>query len=246
MSLVVDDRVQIGASYIESFPYNKIGQLRFRDASGVWHTCTGTLVGPRDVLTSGHCLHSGGSSGDWYDKFYFFLKRYSSSEYDTVYEGSQAWSVYGWTTLGNWYYDYGILKLNVDNTNKGWLYFDHWENADIYNTPITSYWFYSYGYPDDKSYGTLWKTQCVFDEAYDQYLVDYYDCILSQNNGGSPMYFSAQLTVYGIYSRSGSKWIGSCIGNICSGYTIDVNYHVRINQGKYDLICDMIDYSYIC
>jgi len=51
-----DGRTRIGASSRLNFPYRTVGI--------VGNHCTGTLIGPRHVLTNGHCVHSG-PGGDW-------------------------------------------------------------------------------------------------------------------------------------------------------------------------------------
>ncbi|HWA17764.1 MAG TPA: trypsin-like serine protease [Devosia sp.] len=39
------------------YPQRAVGWLWIQRASGEWATCTGTLVGPRSVLTAAHCIY---------------------------------------------------------------------------------------------------------------------------------------------------------------------------------------------
>lgn len=117
--------------------------------------CTGWLYGPDVVATAGHCVHTGGSDGNWMTnvvvypgadnidigigKPEFFYAPYGSCGARTLY------SVRGWTRSRNEKYDYGIIKLDctIGNTT-GWFGY-WWQSASL--TGQTSY---VDGYPGDK------------------------------------------------------------------------------------------------
>ena len=82
--------------------------------------CSGNLIGSNTVVTAGHCVHTGGSSGAWRPRTSF--KVYAGANGSSTPYGyctaKSLHSVVGWTSSRNEEYDYGAIKLNctVGNT----------------------------------------------------------------------------------------------------------------------------------
>ncbi len=131
-------------TYTVDYPARAVALIEF-DAG----RCTGWFIGPDTVMTAGHCVHSGGPSGDWYPVGGYVI--YPGYDHPVPHYGScgASWlaSVRGWTVKGKETHDYGAIKLDCNVGNiVGWFGF-LWKSGDgklkNYPTAIT-------GYPGDK------------------------------------------------------------------------------------------------
>jgi hypothetical protein len=61
-----DDRTQT-SSITTTYPWRTVGQVNMQGSNGNRYTCSGATVGPRAVLTAGHCVHSGPGGSGWYN-----------------------------------------------------------------------------------------------------------------------------------------------------------------------------------
>jgi len=252
LGLIIDDRIQITSTTVKNNPYKYIGLITFLDGNNIQHYCTGTLVGPRDVLTSAHCLYSGGiTNRDWFHDFYFYLQlTWNPWGYVAYFKGSYGVVSQGWINEDNIVYDYGILKLNVVDTQYGWFNF-----RDSSNIDIRSWLFSGVGYPNDKPSSTLWKTQCHPQYAYSSYFTDNNDCIIWNHMDGTSLYAFDSI-IFGVYSRTVIKRDTStcppcipgqeCICTSTSAPDSHINYHFRITPYKYNLLCDIINNNAVC
>ncbi len=81
--------------------------------------CTASVIGPRTIATAAHCLHSGGSSGSWYNRWLFCPSYYAGSGSGAPHpsRGCWDWSVavvsLGWFTSGAIDRDYACLVTSL-------------------------------------------------------------------------------------------------------------------------------------
>jgi glutamyl endopeptidase len=181
-----DTRTQITAT--TTYPYRVIGRI----AVG----CTGTLVGPRHVLTAGHCVYNI-DTDKWYSNLDFSPGQNGASKpYGTI-SWKRALSVKGWTTSHLRDYDYAMIILNQDIGNSnGWLGYG-WQNPmPAHNVNIN-------GYPGDKQpAGSMWHSFCQLQIIQDFRL--YYACDTFGGESGSAVYVyksaDQSRTIYGIHA----------------------------------------------
>jgi len=145
-----DTRIRTYTTY---YPARAVALITFSGGR-----CTGWFIGKDTVVTAGHCVHSGGSGGNWYSRTSY--KVYPGYNQNTAPYGyctaKRLHSVTGWTQSDSENYDYGAVKLNctVGNT-VGWFGF-FWQTASLTNYPaIVS------GYPGDKPLQQWWSSDTI-------------------------------------------------------------------------------------
>ena len=107
-------------AYTTSYPNRAIVFIELNGA----HLCTGWMYSPRMVVTAGHCVHTGGTSGAWRARTQMRVypgRDGTASPYGfcTV---ARLHSVLGWTRDKNFRFDYGAMRLNCNVGNTvGWF-----------------------------------------------------------------------------------------------------------------------------
>ncbi|MGB3503206.1 MAG: serine protease [Mesorhizobium sp.] len=180
-----DDRVRI--SDTGQFPFRVFGYLQIEKQNGKFSGCSGTLIGPRTVLTAAHCLYD--HENGWRKRFVFVpgMKVMGDAPFG-AYESESASILSGYITNYQGYYgsvvpwDLGIVHLRERAGDvAGWLGIGHFPDLGPFTANII-------GYPGDKPEGTMWRASCeVAGDRIGEMTIGY-DCDTFPGSSGSSVY----------------------------------------------------------
>ena len=150
----VDDRIRI--TNTGAYAWRVHASLSITAADGSMWIGTGWFIGPRTLVTAGHCVfikNSGVPGRDgWVRRMAVMPGRNGSTlPYGSVTTTSFR-SVTGWTGNGDQNFDYGVITLPTPLGNQtGWIGYGVYSDADLRASTgnIT-------GYPGDKPSGEQW------------------------------------------------------------------------------------------
>ncbi len=181
--------------------------------------CTGTLIGPRVVLTAAHCVYNRKTS-KWNENLDFTPGQNGSSKPFPTVAWDRAIAVKGFTEKGKTESDYAVIILKEPVGNSlGWWAYGHTDKLGTSSTINIK------GYPGDKPAGTMWHSDCkiakVGDELYD------YPCDTFGGNSGSGVYqfkkATNERTIYAVHTNGVTP-------------TNPNNWGTRITKAKFDKI----------
>lgn len=211
-----DNRVPVKNTKVH--PYPTIGYLEMTNAKGEIWSCSAAAIGPKAIITAGHCLYNHAEEGGWRDKFTFWPAingednvPFGGWEYDTAYVFEGFITEYKDSYDQVWPYDIGLVTFKdpIGDTI-GWLgqATDDISGGDFQGNLV--------GYHDDKPAFTMWKSTCnVIAENIAE--TDFnHDCDFASGASGAPIY------VYDA-ARKSRDLVGVNIGE--SG---DMNWALRL------------------
>lgn len=196
-----DDRVQIANTTV--IPWKRICHLKIQAANGKNYLGTGFFIGPRTILTAGHCVYIHGQGG-WAKQIVVTPGRNDTNEPFGKFTSTTFRSVQGWVTGKQRNYDYGVIQLsktNVVSPSIGAFGFGNYSDQFILGKRLNTA-----GYPGDKPSGTIWfngrKAKSVTTRTIT------YDIDTAGGQSGSPVWFlgpDGQRIVVGIHTNGATS-----------------------------------------
>lgn len=141
-----DDRVHV--TKVTRIPWRWVCQLIMDGRS----RCTGWFIGPRTIMTAGHCVYSH-RTGKWASKIEVIPGMNGASRPYGSQVATWFWSVNGWVHQSKPSYDYGAIILPDDRLGRmlGWYGFANLSENSLKHLLVNNS-----GYPGDKPFGTQW------------------------------------------------------------------------------------------
>lgn len=145
-----DDRTRITPA--NTNPWRWICKLLITFPDNARFVGTGWFIGPRTVMTAGHCVYSK-ANGGWASSIEVIPGMDDTNRPYGSQVGTSFRSVSGWTQDGKPEFDYGAIILpNCDLGNTvGWFGF-----ANLADDSLNNLYVNTSGYPGDKPSGTQW------------------------------------------------------------------------------------------
>lgn len=248
-----DDRVEVNSTYIGQTPWKMAVCITYNNVDGTSPTypvcaCSGVLIGPRHILTSGHCVHegNGGALLDIYRLYYAPLNGNEIDNSNVYYSGVKKVHVpSGWADNSDMEYDYAMIRSMKDNGGQhagdrnGYMAFGYDSNID------SSYFYNTFGYPLDASTARTgnWMRHSGDNaiDVYQRYITHKADTWSGMS--GSPLYLLNGSTriIHAIHS-GWSGWANETQGDT------SFNTATKINNYRYGQICGWIEQTghYVC
>ncbi len=164
----MDSRVKVTDP--REYPYSAIVSIKGRG-------CTGFFVGPKHILTAGHCVYNI-TSGIWYKDLDFYRGKNCDPDKGVFYKWKKSIIPAGYKDYKHPAYDYAMIisyKKSRTTMNFGWTY----NPKSLSSVRIA-------GYPSDKPRMCMWESRCEIEDQWSSLLG--HKCDTAGGNSGSPVY----------------------------------------------------------
>jgi V8-like Glu-specific endopeptidase len=211
--MVNDDRSRVLAT--ENPPWCWVCSLLITTGDGRLCLGSGWVVGPRTVITAGHCLHT--RRGGWVRRVEVLVGRNEGTRL-SAHVSSDLHSVRGWTEAKDWGYDYGAILLSDPVRPEGGLRFKVLSDKEL----DTLRYAHVAGYPVDRTpQGTLWGSGRALAGVRTQALL--YQLSTFGGQSGGPVFYKQgpERFAVGIHTYGGPQ------ANYATRITADVYTNIK-------------------
>ncbi|MER9067726.1 serine protease [Mesorhizobium sp. M0902] len=221
-----DDRVRVTNNQL--YPWRCICSLLITANTGAQYVGTGWLVGPRLLLTAGHCVYMS-DEGGWVSQIEVAPGRDADNRPFGTVVATDMRSVTGWTRDGNSDFDYGAIILPADKRlgdQLGW--FGYANRPDDYLRNVT---LNLSGYPGDGGPahvdGTQWFHSRTVKDVFEKQLT--YEIDTYGGQSGSPVW---EMTSEGYRYGVAIHTFGTSVNNGGTRITGEVHQNILNWSGE--------------